>query len=245
MDETVNFYLKTLRRLAIPALLGLTQLAWAQNEPSVPTGKSNLFEQYPAGSIHAVATADAALAAVSRERERIDKQLIRQQRTCYEKFFVSPCLAKVQDAHRAESKKIKNIEIEANTYLRQARADDRDAALAEQREKELADAPRRAAEQKQNAIENARKVEESARHSAEADARAKAATLTPDQRIAEHDKKMQQVRAQQEADAKMRETNAAAYAKKGKAAAERQKEVAASKAEKAAKAAAERAAEQK
>jgi colicin import membrane protein len=247
MDEPVNFYLKIFSALAMPAILavlGPAQSAWAQ-EPPAAADQVKLFEQYPPGSIHAVATANAALDAAARERARIDLQLIRQQRVCYRKFFVSSCLQNVKDAHRAESKKIKNIEIESNTYLRQARADDRDAALAEQREKELADAPRRAEEQKQNALENARKIQESASRTAEADARAKAATPTPDQRIAEHDKKMQQIRAQQEADAKMHDANVAAYEKKVKAAEERQKEVAANKAEKAAKEAAERAAGQK
>jgi membrane protein involved in colicin uptake len=192
-----------------------------------------------------VPAADAALAATSKEHDRIDIQLIRDQRVCYKKFFVSSCLEKVRDQHRAETKKIKNIEIEANTYLRQARADDRDQALADQRAQELADAPRRAEEQKKNALANAQKIEESKQRSAEADARAQAPTTSPDQRIAEHEKKMQQVRAQQEADAKMHDANVAAYQKKVKDAQDRQKEVAAKKAQKAADEAAARAAGQK
>lgn len=244
-DETVNFDLKTMRLLAMPVLLGLMQLASAQNEPAAPAGAAALFDQYPTGSIKSVPTADAALAATSKEQDRTDIQLIRDERVCYKKFFVSYCLAKVRDQHRAESKKIKNIEIEANTYLRQARADDRDQALADQRAQELADAPRRAEEQKKNALANAQKIQESTQRSAEADARAQAPTASPDQRIAEHEKKMQQVRAQQEADAKMHDANVAAYQKKVKDAQDRQKEVAAKKAQKAADEAAAKAAGQK
>jgi colicin import membrane protein len=257
----VNFDLKMryraiLRRLMTALLLmlgfglGVAQSGWAQSPAEPVTAATapraaGLSERYPPGSIVAVATADAALADAGRERARIDVELIRQQRVCYTKFFVSSCLNKVQGEHRSESKKIKNIEIEANTYLRQARADDRDAALAQQRAQEVADAPRRAEEQKKNAVENARKVEESSRRSAEADARAQEATPSPDQRIAEHEKKMQQVRAQQEADAKVHDANVSAYNKKVQDAKNRQKEVAARKAAKAADQAAERAAGQK
>jgi hypothetical protein len=229
--------LKAACRLALSLLLvGLTQLAWAQNESAAAGG--TLFDRYPGGGIKTVAVADAALIEVSHERERVDTEWIRQQRNCYKKFFVSSCLDKAKAAHRAQSKKIKDVEIEANTYLRQARADDRDAALAEQRAQDLADAPLRAEEQKKNAAANAQKVEESARRSADADARAQSATLTPDQRIAEHNQKMQQVRAEQEAVAKAHDANVAAYQKKAKDAQERQKEVAAKKAEKAAQRAA-------
>ncbi|RXZ38383.1 hypothetical protein D9O50_02265 [Oxalobacteraceae bacterium CAVE-383] len=242
----------------MPALLlGLALPGWGQDAPtpapapasapsSVPavTGEA-LAARYPAGSIASVATANAALDDTGRERARIDVELIRQQRVCYQKFFVSSCLGKVAEAHRLEAKKLKNIEVEANTYLRQARADERDAALAEQQAKDLADAPRRAEEQRKNALENARKVDESARRSADADARAQEATPTPDQRIAEHEKKMQQVRAQQAADAKAHDANVAAYNKKVKDAQERQKEVADKKAQKAADQAAQKAAAQK
>jgi colicin import membrane protein len=259
-DETVNFDLKKRYRviwrqvmstLLLMLGLGVAQSGWAQSAPALVTtatsvaGNAALPERYPPGSITAVATADTALADAGRERALIDVELIRQERICYTRFFVSSCLNKVRAEHRTESKKIKNIEIEANTYLRQARADDRDAALAQQRAQELADAPRRAEEQKKNAIENARKVEESTRRSAEADARAQEATPSPDQRIADHEKKMQQVRAQQEADAKVHDANVAAYNKKVQDAKNRQKEVAAKKAEKAADQAAQRAAGQK
>jgi membrane protein involved in colicin uptake len=264
----VNFDLKirfaAIFRLALPMLLlGPMQSGWAQEaapspssmqapasdeaaaaQPPVPVLIGDaLFERYPAGGIDSVETANAALADTGRERARIDVELIRQQRVCYAKFFVSSCLNKVAAAHRAESKKLKNIEIEANTYLRQVRADDRDAALAEQRAKEIADAPRRAEEQRKNALENKRKVEESASRSAEAEARAQEATPTPNQRIADHEQKMQQVRAKQEADARMHDANVAAYNKKMKDAQERQKEVADKKAQKAADLAAQKAAD--
>jgi colicin import membrane protein len=256
----VNFDLKMDRLPAIALLLGLMQFgsmqfASAQNEPTipastvpastVPAGTAALFDQYPAGSIKTVPMANAALSATASERERIDVQLIRDQRVCYKKFFVSSCLEKVQADYRTQSKKIKNIELEANTYLRQARADDRDAALEEQRAQEIADAPRRAEEQKKNAADNAKKIEDSASRTAEAAARAQAPTISPDQRIADHEKKMQQVRAQQEADAKKHDANVAAYQKKVKDAQDRQKEVAAKKAEKAADEAAAKAAGQK
>jgi colicin import membrane protein len=257
-DETVNFDLKmryrAILRKAMPLLLtlglnfGVAQSGWAQSTAGltpIATANAALLDRYPTGSIAAVETANTALDDTGRERARIDVELIRQQRICYKKFFVSSCLNKVQAEYRVESKKIKNIEIEANTYLRQARADDRDAALEQQRAQELADAPRRAEEQKKNAIENAKKIEESTQRSAEAAARAQEATPNPDQRFADHEKKMEQVRAQQEADAKVHDANVAAYNKKVQDAKDRQKEVAAKKAEKAADQAAQRAAGQK
>ena len=241
-------------RLAMPALLlGMAMPGWSQDAPPEPatapsapivTGEA-LYARYPAGSIASVDTANAALDDTARERTRINTELVRQQRVCYQKFFVSSCLNKVAEVHRGESKKIKNIEIEANTYLRQDRADERDAALAEQRAKDLADAPRRAEEQRKNAEASANKIEESTRRSAEAEARAQQVNPTPDQRIADHEKKMQQVRAQQEAVAKAHDANVAAYNKKVKDAQDRQKEVADKKAQKVADEAAQKAAGQK
>lgn len=241
----MTFDLKMLRTVLIPAILLLSQGALAAGDEITETfqqAQDDLYVRYPEGGIKTVPAADAALAATGSEQRRIDVELIRQQRACYTRFLVASCLEKIKDAHRAESKKIKNIEIEANTYLRQARADDRDAALAEQRAQELADAPRRAEEQKKNAADAARRVEESTRRSAEADARAQPEALTPDQRIAEHDKKMQAVRTQQAADAKLHEANVASYNKKGQDAKDRQKEVADKKAEKKADQAADQAA---
>ncbi|MDB5773926.1 MAG: hypothetical protein JWP38_59 [Herbaspirillum sp.] len=251
----MNVDLKLTRRWMTPALLGLMALGWmpsasAQDKAagaadhvdagaavSSRDGMVALTEQYPAGTIRTVDGANAALDAASKERARIDVELIRQQRICYGKFFVSSCLEKVNGAHRDQSKKIKSIEVEAKTTLRQVRADERDAALADQRAKDLADAPRRAEEQRQNALQNASKVEESARRTAEADARAKVPATSPDQRIAEHEQKVREARARQEAVAKNHAANVAAHDKKVKDAAARQKEVADKKAAKAAAAA--------
>lgn len=192
------------RRLAMSALLlGLAMPGWSQDAlpepaaaPSTPIVAGDvLYARYPAGSIASVDTANAALDDTARERARINTELVCQQRVCYQKFFVASCLNKVADVHRAESMKIKNIEIEANTYLRQERADERDAALGEQRANDLADATRRAEEQRKNAEASPHKIEHSARRSAEAEARAQQVNPTPDQRIADHEKKMQQLRA--------------------------------------------------
>lgn len=260
MDETVTLHLKSsiaaILRLAgatvSALLLGTAIPGWSQDAPPEPAAAPSapivtgdaLYARYPAGSIASVAAANAALDDTARERTRINAELIRQQRVCYQKFFVSSCLNKVAEVHRGESKKLKNIEIEANTYLRQDRADERDAALAEQRAKDLADAPRRAEEQRKNAQESARKIQESAQRSAEAEARAQQVNPSPDQRIADHEKKMQQARAQQEAVARAHDANVAAYNKKVKDAQDRQKEVADKKAQKAADLAAKKAADQ-
>lgn len=243
----MNFSLKT-AVLAVLAWLALASFAMAQvpaapspqSSPALPAAAqaqatianaSDVWARYPAGSIHSVDAADAALTAVDLQRARQDRAYIEQQRECYSRFFVSSCLKKIQDENRVVSKKIKTVEIEANTYLRQARADDRDAALAEQRAAELADAPRRAKEQQENAAENARKVTESAQRTVDADARARSIVPEPD-RVAAHAQKMRELREGQAADAQKRIENAAAYDRKVEAAHKRQQEVADNKAAK-------------
>lgn len=217
------------------AWLVLAHAAMAQapaaNAPAANADAGDVWTQYPAGSIHTTDAADAALKAVDLQRARQDRAYIEQQRACYGRFFVSSCLKKIQDENRVVTKKIKTVEIEANTYQRQARADDRDAALAEQRAAELADAPRRAKEQQENAAANARKVAESAQRTADADARAKSTVPEPD-RVAAHAQKMRELREGQAADAQKRIENAAAYDRKVEAAHKRQQEVADNKAAK-------------
>lgn len=86
--------------------------------------ESGLLSVHPAGSVTTVDKADAALAAVDQFTVSTEAHYIDVQRVCYEKFFVQHCLDKAKDDHRVTVKAINQVEIEANRFKRQARADD-------------------------------------------------------------------------------------------------------------------------
>lgn len=86
--------------------------------------ESGLLSVHPAGSITSVDKADAALAAVDQFAASTEARFIDAQRVCYGKFFVQHCLDKAKDDHRVTVKAINQVEIEANRFKRQVRADD-------------------------------------------------------------------------------------------------------------------------
>lgn len=179
---------------------------------------------------HSVAQASQRLEQVQKERAAIEANYAESERACYERFFVNHCLNKVKEGRRVALANQRAIEIEASHFLRQARVDERDRAMAEA---------------------DARYKEEEARFAAEPPPPPRETTEAPPprpapvaERIAKHNEKMREVEARERADASKRAANVAAYNKRKAEAEARQREVARRKAEKAAKEAREQVKEQ-
>ncbi|MBB6134759.1 hypothetical protein HD842_002917 [Massilia aurea] len=111
----------TLRAGALLALASLlaacstTQLA----APEVPPPAST-----------STAQAQERLAAVAAERRAIETRYAEREVVCYDKFFVTRCLDEASEQQRVALLEQRAIEIEASRYLRQAKVDERDRALA-------------------------------------------------------------------------------------------------------------------
>ena len=87
--------------------------------------------RYPAGSIDSPARAAAALDEVMRARAQVEAQLTREESGCASAFFTTRCLDLARERRHAALARLRPIEIEANTARRRARVDERDRALAE------------------------------------------------------------------------------------------------------------------
>jgi len=74
--------------------------------------------------------AQQRLTAVAAERRAIETRYAEREVICYEKFFVTSCLDEAREQQRVTLLEQRAIEIEASRYLRQAKVDERDRALA-------------------------------------------------------------------------------------------------------------------
>jgi hypothetical protein len=93
------------------------------------------FSRYPAGSIQSVEQAITALGDVNTERDHVSENFLAAKDICLHKFFVSSCLDKAKDRKRKILKAIREVEVEANAYLRKEKADERDRNVAERMRK--------------------------------------------------------------------------------------------------------------
>ncbi len=80
-----------------------------------------------------------ALAAANQERAEIEARYNVEEQSCHTKFFATSCIDAAKERRRKELMQVRSIEIEANTYKRQARVAARDRALADRQAKEAAD----------------------------------------------------------------------------------------------------------
>lgn len=218
------------RMFAAGLLLVASNLCSSQESgASSPTALAPdvLTSRYPPGSIQSSETADRALADVEQQRALLDQQYSAQKRECYAKFFATSCLDAAKAQHRVETAKLRQVEIEANAYIRSARVAERDRHLAERAADNAKNPPKPMAEPqpKAAAAQNEEQKELAAKQRADAHA-AKLRKAAPD--AAE--------------EAKKRADSVAAYEKKIKDAEDRQRDVAKKKAEKEEKAAAKAAA---
>lgn len=90
-----------------------------------------LAERFAPGSIDTPAQAKAALDEIVTARNEVDRFYNDQRVACYSRFFASSCLIDVRQKKRAAQTKIRKIEVEANAFLRQEKAAERDRALVE------------------------------------------------------------------------------------------------------------------
>jgi colicin import membrane protein len=181
--------------------------------------------RYRSGTIVSVEAAERVLAEAKEERAAIDRRFAAEEHKCYADFFASSCVAEAKERRRVAHADVRKVEVDANAFLRQARVDERDRALAEKRaaagEKE---AERLKKEQegrppktgKQQAI-----MEPAPAHAGPSN-----------KRIEQHEAKLRRIEEKERAAAQKRAENVAAYEKKARDAEERQRQVEAKKKEK-------------
>jgi len=111
----------TLRAGALLALASLLA-ACSTTQPAAP--------EVPPPASTSTAQAQERLAAVAAERRAIETRYAEREVVCYDKFFVTRCLDEASEQQRVALLEQRAIEIEASRYLRQAKVDERDRALA-------------------------------------------------------------------------------------------------------------------
>ncbi|RQO38580.1 hypothetical protein DBR37_01405 [Herminiimonas sp. KBW02] len=185
-----------------------------------------LVERYPADTIKSNEVAERAVAEVTKTRADIEKRFADEQKACYKVFFTTSCLDKIKEQRRLDMVAIKPIEIEANSYIRHAKVDERDRRLAE---KNAQSADKAAANTDKPADERTPKDGPGATEEAQRKARAEAYA----KRNAEFAEKQRLLKENEAADAQKRAENVQRYEEKVRAAEEKQKEIARKKAEKA------------
>lgn len=200
----------------LPALMLAALLSACASEDPVA-------REVPPPPVTSVAQADQQLAAVARERAAIEARFAERERVCYDKFFVNRCLDEAKERRRTALAAQRAIEVQAERFKRQAIADERDRNVAE--------AERRFEEQ-------------DARMAAEPPKPAPVPTPVPPPRkpvapgrIAERDARLRAAQQQEAADAGKRAQNVRDYEARKADSEARQRKVAQRKAEKAAKAA--------
>jgi len=111
----------TLRAGALLALASLLA-ACSTTQPAAP--------DVPPPASTSTAQAQERLAAVAAERRAIETRYAEREVVCYDKFFVNNCLDEAREQQRVALLEQRAIEIEASRYLRQAKVDERNRALA-------------------------------------------------------------------------------------------------------------------
>jgi colicin import membrane protein len=88
--------------------------------------------------INSLASADLALAQVAAERKRAEREFEKQERVCFRRFFMTACLDEAREKRRAALARTRVLEVEANAFMRRARAAERDQALSDKKDKDEA-----------------------------------------------------------------------------------------------------------
>ena len=106
---------------------------------------AEISARYPANTIDSVARASSALRDVASARVQVETQLARDERACMPAFLTTRCLDQARERRRTALGRLQPIEIEANTYMRRARLDERERTQAQKPVKtESAAEPRQA-----------------------------------------------------------------------------------------------------
>lgn len=102
--------------------------------PSVDCGQASSASSSGQLKFSSVADADMALEAAADRRIRVAAQFEKDERACYEKFFVTSCLDRAKERRRIMLFNVKLLENDANLFKRRARVEERDKKLANQPE---------------------------------------------------------------------------------------------------------------
>ena len=90
-----------------------------------------LLDQYPAGSMNALASARTALTEVDVIRGAVEQRVAESRAICMNKFFMTRCVDESKEIRRAALHSIRKVEVEANAFLRKDRAAERERTIAE------------------------------------------------------------------------------------------------------------------
>ena len=181
--------------------------------------------QAPPAPVASVEQAEQRLAEVAAERAAVQARFAEREAVCYEKFFVNNCLDEAKERRRAALAAQRAIEIDAERFIRQAKVDERDRAIAEAEARLAAEEARLAAE-----------PPKPPRQASEAPPPKPAPVKS---RIARHNERMKEAAAREQDEAAKRAANVKAFEERKRESEERQRAVAQRKAEREARAARE------
>lgn len=198
----------------------------------------DLAQRYPKGSFSSVEQADQALQQVQQERAAVEAEFADAQYACYSKFFSTPCVDHAKDRRREALNALRAVEVDAQAYKRREKVAERDSALQQQADKDAAEAPDRAAREKENEEKAAQRAADRAARAATPAAAPGAghgpATPKPEaaprtggrDRVAEHEARLREEERESAAGAAQRAQNVEEYQRKQEEAKERQRRAA-------------------
>jgi colicin import membrane protein len=205
-----------LMRAALIASMSCVAPAFAQADSAA---SSSLVQRY-SGRIGSADVAERALAEVTKERSGIDKRFAAEQHACFDDFFANSCVDKAKERRRQALEELRKVEVEANAFLRQTRANEKDMALEEKR----VERERKEVERLQElAAEPPKKPKVPTSDTARPAAVPKQDAADP--RVARHQAKMKQLEEHERAQEQKRAEKVANYERKVKRAEERQRQV--------------------
>lgn len=108
-----------------------------------PLAPSGLGRVYPAGTIATAAQAEQALRDATTQRAAIEARYRNEVAPCYNKFFVTRCVAAGREKRRVALAEVRAVEVEADFIKRRERADQRDQAQLQRAAQDAAEAPQR------------------------------------------------------------------------------------------------------
>lgn len=194
---------------------------------------SGIGARFPADSIKTVEDAERALAEAAKEKKEIAARFESGKRLCQDKFFVTSCVEDARERRRVALLQVRHVEVAADSFKRHARVADREAALRERRLQEVIQEPERAQQRLDVEARSAKKADAAASaESPEKVLERKANQDASARRMMQFEAKQKRELQGQEADAKLRAANTAAYEKKLRNAAAHQREIAEKKARK-------------
>ena len=172
-----------------------------------------------------VLEADARLARVALDRPRAEAAFAAAEQHCYTTFMVNNCLDKAREQRRESLSRLRAIEIEAERFLRQAKVEERDRALAKaaaQFQAEQAEQAAQAAQSEMAAAPPARAAQPALRPLAAAES---AKPGVARQKAAAQAAKLNNRAAEDRAGAARRAANVQAFEQRKRNAQQRQQEI--------------------